>query len=66
MVCSARDEDLLALKIVVGEIAPEKAAAEGQVSVHVIEAAMELGVRKGLLLAPASDIRVIALHFPPL
>jgi selenobiotic family peptide radical SAM maturase len=57
MVRSALDEDLLALKIVVEEIALGEAAAKGHVSVHVIEAAIELGVRKGLLLAPASDIR---------
>lgn len=56
-VCTALDEDLLALKVVVEEIEPRKAAAEGHVSVHIIDAAIERSVRKGLLLSPPSSIR---------
>ena len=57
LVRSAPIEDLLALKIVVEEIEPEKAAAECNVSLHVIDAAIDLAVRKGLFLAPVSGIR---------
>ncbi|MGO9019342.1 MAG: thio(seleno)oxazole modification radical SAM maturase SbtM [Syntrophobacteraceae bacterium] len=64
MIHSALDEDLLALKIVAEEIAPGKAAAEGHVSLHVIEAAIERAVAKGLLLAPASGIRRDRSAFP--
>ncbi len=64
MVRSAFDEDLLVLKIVVEEIEPRKAAAEGHVPVYVIDAAIERGVGKGLLLAPASSIRRDRSAFP--
>jgi selenobiotic family peptide radical SAM maturase len=64
MVRSAFDEDLLALKIVVEEIPPGKAAAQSHVPVHVIDAAIERGVGKGLLLAPPSGIRRDRSAFP--
>ena len=64
MVRSACDEDLLVLKIVVEGISPGKAAAEGHVPVYVIDAAIERGVGKGLLLAPASSIRRDRSAFP--
>jgi len=64
MVCSAFDEDLLVLKIAVEDIEPVKAAAEGRVPVHVIDAAVERGIAKGLLLAPASKIRRNRSLFP--
>jgi len=55
-VCSALDEDLLVLKIVAEGIEPRQAAAEGNVPIHVMDAAIERGIRKGLLLGPASGI----------
>ena len=64
MVRSALDEDLLVLKIAAEEISPWKAAAEGRVPLHVIDAAIERGVGKGLLLAPASSIRRDSSAFP--
>src|SRR4030066_2088345 len=54
---SASNEDLLALKIVVEKITPEKAAQEGNVSAGLVAAAMNRAVTKGILLAPKSRIR---------
>ena len=53
----ASNEDLLALKIVVEKITPEKAAQEGNVSAGLVDAAMNRAVAKGILLAPKSRIR---------
>jgi selenobiotic family peptide radical SAM maturase len=53
----ADDIDLLALKITVEQIPPEKAADQGGVSVGAIESALYQAVSKGLLLAPASRIQ---------
>jgi selenobiotic family peptide radical SAM maturase len=53
----ASSEDLLALKIVVEKITPEKAAQEGNVSAGLVDAAMNRAVAKGILLAPKSRIR---------
>jgi selenobiotic family peptide radical SAM maturase len=64
-VCSALDEDLLALKVVVEEIDHGKAAAEANVSIRVIDAAIEHGARKGLLLSPPSSIRRDNSSFSP-
>src|SRR4030067_1427100 len=53
----ASNEDLLALKIVVEKITPEKAAQEGNVSAGLVDAAINRAVAKGILLAPKSRIR---------
>jgi selenobiotic family peptide radical SAM maturase len=53
----ARNEDLLALKIVLEKIPPGEAAAQGNVAVGVIRSAMDRAVEKGLLWAPPSRIR---------
>ncbi|MFZ2448311.1 MAG: thio(seleno)oxazole modification radical SAM maturase SbtM [Syntrophobacteraceae bacterium] len=50
-------EDLLALKVIVEEIEPQKAAAEGSVSIYAIEAAIDRAVGEGLLIRPPSRIR---------
>jgi selenobiotic family peptide radical SAM maturase len=50
-------EDLLALKVIVEQIDPKKAASEGGVSIYSIEAAIDRAVRGGLLLRPPSRIR---------
>ncbi len=56
-VFSALDEDLLVLKMAVEKIRPAQVAAESQVPVHAIEAAVDRAVRKGLVFAPVSKIR---------
>ncbi len=53
----ASNEDLLALKIVAEKIIPEKAAQEGNVSVGLVDAAIDRAVAKGILLSPKSRIR---------
>jgi selenobiotic family peptide radical SAM maturase len=53
----ASNEDLLALKIVVEKITPEKAAQEGNVSTGLVDATLNRAVAKGILLAPKSRIR---------
>jgi len=50
-------EDLIALKIVVEKIIPEKAAQEENVSVELVNSAIDQAVAKGILLAPKSRIR---------
>ena len=50
-------EDLIALKIVAEKIIPEKAAQEENVSVKLVNSAIDQAVAKGILLAPKSRIR---------
>jgi len=52
----ARDEDLLALKIVVEQIPSEQAATEGNVAVGVIDRVLDRAVGQGILLKPPSAI----------
>ncbi|MEW6521518.1 MAG: thio(seleno)oxazole modification radical SAM maturase SbtM [Thermodesulfobacteriota bacterium] len=52
----ANDGDLLALKIMVEQIPPEAAAAEGQVTVGRIDRVLDLAAAEGLLLKPPSAI----------
>jgi selenobiotic family peptide radical SAM maturase len=58
-------EDLLALKVIVEEIDPKKAAAERVVSIYSLEAAIDRAVRGGLLLRPPSRIRREFSAFSP-
>ena len=60
VVRSAFDEDLLVLKIVVHDIVPGQAAAEGHVPVHVIDAAIERESQKGCSLRPLRAFGVIS------
>ncbi|MBU4263348.1 MAG: selenobiotic family peptide radical SAM maturase [Proteobacteria bacterium] len=60
----ARDEDLLALKIVVEQIRPEAAAAEGKVAVGVIDRVLDRAAGQGILLKPPSAIRRNPQTFP--
>jgi len=60
----ARDEDLLALKIVVEQIRPEEAAAEGNVAVGVIDRVLDRAARQGILLKPQPAIRRNPQTFP--
>jgi selenobiotic family peptide radical SAM maturase len=57
------DEDLLVLKMIVENIAPEKIAALGKLPVGAVDAAVARCVRNGLLLAPPSRIRRDPLVF---
>jgi selenobiotic family peptide radical SAM maturase len=63
MTRAAAEKDLLALKLLAENISPREAAAQGQVSVTVIETALDRAVRNGLLFAPASRIRRDPEHF---
>lgn len=58
-------EDLLALKIIAEQIDLGKAASEGGVSIHSIEAAIDRAVRGGFLLRPPSRIRREFSSFTP-
>ncbi len=60
----ASAEDLLALKIVVEQIQPELAAAEGGVTVGVINQILNNAIREGILIGPSSGIRRNPLAFP--
>jgi len=60
----ARDEDLLVLKMVVEEIAAQEAASVGKVPVAAIEAALDRGVARGIILRPLSQIRRDPADFP--
>ncbi len=62
---SALNEDLVALKVVVEEIEHGKAAAEGNIPIHAIDAAVERAVAKGLILSPPSIIRRDRSAFSP-
>jgi len=53
----AYDEELLALKIIVEELSPERAAEEGNLPVGSIDGAIYRTIRKGLLLSPRSHIK---------
>ena len=53
----AIDADLLAIKIVVEELDPRKAATMGQAKVGTIQSALQRAVRQGLLVAPPSKIQ---------
>jgi selenobiotic family peptide radical SAM maturase len=60
----ASNEDLLVLKMVAEEVPVPKAAADFQLSLYVLGAAMDHAVEKGLLLAPPSGIRRDSSMFP--
>ena len=53
----AEDADLLALKIAVEKIEPQKAAAMGKVSIDAVEARLHRAVSQGILMAPDPLIR---------
>ena len=61
---AAREEDLLALKIVLEEVALETAAAAGGVPAAAIEEALKRAVGEGLLIAPRSKIRRDPAAYP--
>lgn len=48
--------DLLAMKIIEEDIAPESAAEEGNVTVGFIDAILDKAVREGILLSPSPQI----------
>lgn len=52
----AEDADLLALKLVLEEIDPEQAAAQGPLTVGEIDAVLKRAADRGILLAPASRL----------
>jgi len=60
----ATDEDLLVLKMVAENIRPEDVAREGNLSVGVVDWALDRAVDKGLIIAPRSLIRRDLEHFP--
>jgi selenobiotic family peptide radical SAM maturase len=55
--CSASDADLLVLKIVVEGLRPEEVAKAGNLTVGVIDQAIDRAVNRGVLLRPPSMIR---------
>ncbi len=55
-VAAASPADLLAVKLVVEEMPPERAAEAGGVAVHTIDEVLAAAAGEGLLLAPASRI----------
>ena len=61
---TASDEDLLALKLVLEEIAPEDAAKEACVHLGFINAAVDQASQKGILITPLSRIRRDPTTFP--
>jgi selenobiotic family peptide radical SAM maturase len=61
---SAREEDLLVLKIVLEEVALETAASSGGVSPATIEDALKRAVGEGLLITPRSKIRRDPAAYP--
>ncbi len=61
---AAREEDLLVLKIVLEEVAPESAAAAGGVPPAAIEDALERAAAEGLLIIPRSKIRRDPAGYP--
>lgn len=62
---SGRDEDLLALKIVVEELDPMEVAGEAGVPAGAIDRAVDAAIAKGILLRPPSRIRREGDMFPP-
>ena len=63
-VSPATNEDLLVLKMVAEEIDARKVAADGRVTIHELNAAIDRAVRRGLLVAPASGIQRDTSGFP--
>ena len=61
---AASQADLLAVKLAVEEITPERAAEMGGVAVHVIDEALAAAADKGLLLAPPSRLVRDTRAFP--
>lgn len=53
----ARDEDLLALKMILEEVSPEAAAAAGGVPVGTVEGTLRQAAAQGILIAPRTRIR---------
>jgi selenobiotic family peptide radical SAM maturase len=53
---AATDEDLLALKLAAERVSSKEAAAEGGVSIAIVNSVLDRAVQKGLLLAPPSKI----------
>ena len=53
----ARDEDLLALKIVLEEVPPETAAATGEIDLAAVKDLLNRAAAEGLLIAPHTRIR---------
>jgi selenobiotic family peptide radical SAM maturase len=64
MARTAREDDLLVLKIVLEEVALEEAAAAGGVSPAAIEEALDRAATEGLLIAPRSKIRRDPFVYP--
>jgi selenobiotic family peptide radical SAM maturase len=64
MARTAREDDLLVLKIVLEEVASEEAAAAGGVSPAAIEEALDRAATEGLLIAPRSKIRREPVAYP--
>lgn len=54
---AAANDDLLALKIVAENIAPEAVAAEGGIAIGSVDDLIDRAVQQGLLLAPSSKLR---------
>ena len=61
---SGRDEDLLALKVIVEELNPQKIAGEAGVPAGMIDRAVATAVARGILLRPPSKIRREGGPFP--
>lgn len=59
-----RDEDLLAMKIVLEDIDPREAAGMGQTTLSFIDALLDRAVSRGILLAPPSLVRRDPADFP--
>ena len=53
----ASDAELLALKIIAEEINPEKVAEEENLSIGLIDSAIDRTIRQGILLSPQSHIK---------
>lgn len=63
-VAAASPNELLALKLVVEEMPPERAAEAGGVAVHTIDEVLATAAGEGLLLAPASRIVRVTTDLP--
>ncbi len=61
---AADDQDLLVLKIILENLAPEEVARAGEVSVASVESALERGAARGLILLPPSLLRRDQVVFP--
>jgi len=60
----ASSDELLALKILVEELIPERVAEEGNLPVGKIDMAIDRAIRKGILLSPKSLLRRDPSMFP--